>query len=1128
MRKIGTLAVLAVVMPVSSVMLGQVANNTALVGTVTDTSGAVISGANVTAVNRDTKVSYPGTTNGEGYYSIPFIQPGTYDVSVEQAGFSRVTSKGVVVQLNMAARTDISLTTGSTSTEVTVSAATPALSTDDSVIGETIDEAKVENLPVPGRRAIDLATTASNVITQSGNPYTGNPPGVAFIGAGTRPVTNSVTLDGITVMNSLGSLTPVNPNADALQAVQVQTGNYTAQYGAYMGVHINMDTKSGTNQIHGTVYEYAQNDFFNAKSFLTRPTALIPNPRTPVLRYNQFGGEIGGPIVIPHLYDGRDKLFFMGSYEGLRQISQSTTVGTVLTSKMRTGDFSELTVRTASGQIVPQTITNPATGTAYPNQQVTNISPVSAKLLAYMPLPNVAGTTNNLNAPVPVNVNYDSTLDRVDYALSEKVRLFGRYYYQKLQTVAGSLVQTSNSYSPTTDSNGVFGYTQIITPKLINDFRIGYNKLSTNLLNYFDQNNIQGAGSALGIPGFTSDVDNANPGIPSINISNYLNLGSDGTNWFQDDRTIHGYDQISWTKGKHNIVAGAELRKMSIGRAAQNAPRGTFSFTGTYSSSSAADFLSGYAVTVGTPITQVKGSVAEWRDGFFVEDNWQVSQKLTLLYGFRYELPTVPYSLNGNARIINQDFTALIPATTATTGPGFTPNPGFKFIGPNHTDFAPRLGFAYRAADKITLRGGGGIYYNPNHLNSFTLATGNYPLANSVTYNAVTSGPAKYPALFNFATPTGTGATVPVNCVPGTIGCYTAVFNDNYYLPTPRLYQWNLDSGTELWQNAGLEIQYLGSRAIDLDHSLYSNQPLPVDPRVDGRSANARRPNQRFGQIRQIQNDGFSTYHALNVALRQRLSHGLDMTLGYTWSHTLDTSADANGGGTLMNQNNIRQDYGNANWDVRNRFVGVVSYAFPELRGQNTAVRLVAGGWQANTIVTLQSGQPFNIGISNDQANAGNIGTQRPNEVTTGKQTCSRANAINGTACIQAAGIYTLPALGTYGNVHRNDLTGPGFANTNLSVFKNFPLVERVSLQLRLEAFNVFNHANPGNPNSTLGAVAGITPASSNPTGAALDPATGLSAFPTSNNFGTITTVQNGTQNGGGSRLLQIAGKINF
>ena len=264
----------------------QVANNTSLVGTVTDPSGAVVSGANVVGVNRETKVEYPGKTNAEGYYSIPFVIPGMYDVTVEMNGFRKVTSTGVTVTLNEAARTDVALSVGSTSDAVTVSAETKAISTDDAVIGETISQKQVENLPMNSRRVLELAATASNIIVGPKTSYTGVPPGANFIGAGTREVTNSLTLDGITIMNSLISNSPVTPNPDAVAAVQTQNGNYTAQYGAYMGVHINVDTKSGTNKVHGTVYDYVQNDFFNAKGFTQLPTA-----RTPVLRFNQFGGE---------------------------------------------------------------------------------------------------------------------------------------------------------------------------------------------------------------------------------------------------------------------------------------------------------------------------------------------------------------------------------------------------------------------------------------------------------------------------------------------------------------------------------------------------------------------------------------------------------------------------------------------------------------------------------------------------------------------------------------------------------------------------------------------------------------------------------------------------------------------
>ncbi len=1073
----------------------QVANNTALVGTVTDSSGAVLAGATVTGINRDTKVEYPGTTNAEGFYSIPFVLPGAYDVVVDKSGFRKVTATGVTVTLNLAVRTDVVLTVGSANDAVTVSAETPAISTDDAVLGETITAKQVENLPLNSRRVLELAATSSNIIVGTKTNYTGVPPGADFIGAGTREVTNSLTLDGITIMNSLISTSPVTPNPDAVAAVQTQTGNYTAQYGAYMGVHINVDTKSGTNKIHGTAYDYVQNDFFNAKNFTT-----AKGTRTPVLRFNQFGGVLDGPIVVPHLYNGRDKAFFMGSYEGLRQINDTSNTATVLTAAQRSGDFSALCGSLATTGLCTGTqLYNPFTRAPYANDQVTNISPVAQALLAFYPSPNLPGLSNNLNVPVGNVFNKNATLDRVDYNIGEKIRLFARYTYEKSNAVNGSVVASSASYSPTIDSNAVIGYTHILTPKLINDLRLGYNKFSSNQLNYFYVNGPQGAGTALGIPGFTADTTNGNPGIPTVNISNLTGFGAEGTNWFQDDRTLHGYDQISYTLNKHNVMAGADIRRMTIGRSAQNQNRGQFTFNGTYTGNAAADFLTGAIYQTITPVTQVKGSVSEYRDGFFVQDNWQASQKLTVLYGFRYELPTVPYSLNGYARILNADYTALIPSSTATSGAAFVPTPGFKFIGPNHDLYSPRLGLAYRATDKIVVRAGGGIYYNPNHLNSFTLATGNYPLAASVVYTG--SVAAGSTATLTYANPTGGGAGTasPVAGIPGT---YVSEFTDNPSLPTPRLYQWNLDTGVELWRNGAFEMQYLGSHSIHLDHSLYPNQPLPGPGNV-----NARRPHQLFGQIRQIQNDGLETYHGLTAIFRQHAFRGLDASLSYTWSHTLDTSADANGGGTPMIQYNLKADYGNANWDIRNRFVGAVTYALPQLTQFNEATRAVLGGWQANTIVTLQSGMPFNVSITNDRANVGGIGTQRPNYVHAPKSTCSRSTYTSGAkiSCIDVTA-YSLPALYTFGNIHRNDLTGPGQINVNYSMFKNFRIFERVSAQFRAEAFNLFNHANPSNPSAQL-------PSANAAGGFTISSAT---------TFGLISSAQN---NG---RVLQLAGKINF
>jgi carboxypeptidase family protein len=1069
---------------IPTALMAQVANNTSLVGTVTDQSGQIVVGAHVTGINLATKVAYTGDTNAEGFYSIPYVAPGTYNITVEMSGFEKSVSSGVLVSINLAVRTDVKLVVGSTSSEVTVSANTAALSTDDAVLGETIDQNKVQNLPMNGRHALNLAATASNIQVTSGsaNPFIGNPPGASAIGAGTRPVNNSLTLDGVTIMNNLGSTSSVSPNPDTLGAVQTQNGNYPAQYGNYMGVHIDMSTTSGTNQFHGTAYDYIQNDVMNAKAWLA-----LPGQKKSELRYNEFGGVIGGPILIPHLYNGRDKTFFLASYEGLRDNFGTVTPATVITSAMRSGNFSALSTHLKNPQ-TGQFYGGPAGSPDYNIIPTNQLSPQALNVLQYLTLPTQPGVVNNFNNNVPSSVTMDQTNDRVDHNIGQNVRLFGRFTWQKINSASGAVNPSSNAYAPTTDRNGAFGYTHTITPNLVNDFRFGFNVLNTQQLNFFFEFGPKNAGSLLGIPGFTSDVTANNPGLPSINITGYQGTaGEDGTNWFQDDRTLQGGDQLSWTHGKHTVMTGVELYKLTLGRAAQNGARGTFTFNGQYSGDGAADFLLGAAQQVITPYFQVKGSVGQWRDGFFVQDTWQIRPDLTLQYGLRYELPTVAYSLNGNGRILNSDFTALVPTSSATSAKSYTPVPGFKFTGPNHSDWAPRFGLSYRATNKIVVRMGGGIYYNANHLNAFTLASTNYPFSSAVTYTGSTAGSA--PTL-TFANPTAGAGASPV---AGTLGTYVNAFTDNHYLPTPRLYQWNVDTGVEAWKNAGFELQYLGSRGIHLDESYYPNSGDPGPGNV-----NAKRPYQLFGTIREIQNDSFSTYHGLTAILRQRLTHGLNMNLGYTWSHSMDTSADSNSGGTAMWQGHLKLDYGNSNWDIRNRFVGSLTYQLPYFGRNNFWEHAVLAGWQANSIITFQTGMPMNITIPNGNANVDEKGSERPNYVHAGSATCSTGFYIQHpkTSCIDTTA-YAEPAKYTFGNLHRNDIYGPGYNNVDFSLFKDIGIHEDVNLQLRLEAFNVFNHPSPANP------VAGNL------------------VFGTGS-FGAITQVQ------GAARVLQVAGKINF
>jgi hypothetical protein len=416
------------------------------------------------------------------------------------------------VVIDQAQRTGFTLAVGSTATSVTVSASSPPIATDDATLGETFNTKAVEDLPLIGHNALEVAATASNVIIGPTSSYSGVPPGEDFIGAGQREIQNSLNLDGVSIMNNLISLAPARPSSDMISEVQMQTGNYSAQYGSYLGLHINLVSKSGTNDLHGALYDYIQNTALNASPFLN--PAGTP---TPVQHYNQYGFDLGGPLYLPKLYNGRNRTFFFASYEKINQVQQSNQgpVST-LTPAMEGGDFSFLN---GSQQLV-----DPFTGAAYPNNQIpaselrTPAAQIAKSIEQYIAPPNLSGSTNNLNVNYPSNLFINQTLDRVDENIGDRVRLFVRYHWQNLSIVGGDPFPTDASYGPTNTRNTAIGYTHIITSHLINDFRIGFNTVSSNNLNYFAVNNLTDAGTKLGIPGFNSDSIYKNPGIPSINL----------------------------------------------------------------------------------------------------------------------------------------------------------------------------------------------------------------------------------------------------------------------------------------------------------------------------------------------------------------------------------------------------------------------------------------------------------------------------------------------------------------------------------------------------------------------------------------------------------------------------------
>ena len=1066
MTRTSVLAVLCLTLTVTA--SAQLATTTSLVGTITDSSGNIIPNAKVTAVETGTSDRYNAVTNGQGYYSLEFVRVGKYNITAENPGFQKVTKTGIFVEINQTIRTDFTLPVGTLTDSVTVEAAVTAIKTDDASISEIMGTRSVADLPLNGRDPLQLARMTAGVLPGAKSSATGIPPGEDFNGAGTREIQNSMSLDGISIMNNLISITATRPMVEAIQEVEIQTGTYTAQYGSYMGVHINMVAKSGTNEYHGALVEFVRNQIFDARNFFTLPTPANPLAKKPPLRQNQFGFELDGPVIIPKLYNGKNKTFFMASYEGLRLVQQATQLNTAMPASFFSGDFSA-----TPASVV---IRDPLNGnTPFPNKiiPISRLSPIIAKLQKYYPATNLPGIASNFSVPVPTTIGTDQTVDRIDQNVGDKVRLYVRALYQNENIFGGSAIPVNATTLPYTTSNYTFGYTHTLTPRLVNDFRVGRNRLDTNALNYFTVTGQTTAGTDLGITGFNGDTRYNNPGIPEFNVSGFLGLGNAGTDWYQSDSTYQLSEQLSWVRGSHNIVAGLEFRRLATAREATNSPRGGFTFNGALSGYAPADFFLGLPQSFSTPGPEVHGHVVGWRDGFFVQDKWQVSRKLTLNYGLRYELPTVPYTANGNATELNPNQTALIGGT-----------PGFRFINPNHTNLAPRLGFAYRINDKTVFRGGAGIYYNPNQTNSYTFLSNNPPFATILNCTwSVGLTPVSVSAPFASAGVCPAGASV------GTI--ITAAWNQ----PTARMNQWSANLERQLWNGGGMEVQYLGSHSYHLDRNFYNNTPYPGPG-----SVNTRRPNPLFGPIRTIANDVIANYESMSAMFRQRMNHGLQMQASYTWAHTIDAGSDSNNGGQQMNPYNWKGDYGNANWDIRHRFVASFVYEIPFFNGAHPVIKGVFGKWQANGVVTLQTGLPFNITSNGiDTANTSSSGTYRPNLVGNATQNCGRGHLVG---CIDPtaysiAALYPATSNYAYGNLGRNIFHGPGAETVDFSLMKYFPIKERVKFQLRLEGFSILNHANFANPSGAFGA----------------------------GSFGNITSLSTSMP---GTRNIQFGGKLQF
>ena len=646
----------------------------------------MVPGAQVVAVNVGTRDTYEATTNAEGYYNIQFVRTGTYEITVTLSGFqtfkaTRHRSRhqpGRSHQRRHAGRRAERIGHRRRPRRRSSPPTAPRIS-------ETIGKRAVVELPLNGRNVWSLASTTPGVLGGLNSDI-----GLSFRGAGQREIQNSLSLDGINSSANLLAATSMRPIADAVTEIQVQTGSTSAEYGAYLGVHINVVTKSGTNTPHGSLFEFFQDDALDERGYFENRA----NPKNP-RRRNQFGFQMDGPVVFPKLYDGRNKTFFMAAYEGVRAEALSSPIVTVPTALMRQGNFSEI-----SGAI--RNPIHAASRTPATSSRRRSCRRSRAKLLRVLPGAQPAG--HRLQPPDADSEHGQrrpAPRPRRSEPRQQGPAVTVRYNWHDSVNSNPSTrhFRRRRSTQPRVNKNTLVSYTHTLRPTLLNDFRIGYHRVDFDTLNHVRRERlshrparISAFPASTATSGTTIRASRASTSAPSAGSAAAARTGTSSTRRFSC-RTSR-----RTTRGSHNVRAGFDLRRLATGRRAANDPRGRFDFTGDMTGHAVADFMLGLPRTVIPPTDQIQGHVGGWRNGFFVNDVWQASRDLTLSLGLRYELNTPVQTYAGLASMLAEDFETIIPTSF--------PAEGFEFHDPNYKDIAPRLGATYRLSEKTVLRAG--------------------------------------------------------------------------------------------------------------------------------------------------------------------------------------------------------------------------------------------------------------------------------------------------------------------------------------------------------------------------------------------------------------------------------------
>jgi hypothetical protein len=1055
-------------------------------GLVTDPSGASIAGAKVTAKDTARGTEWPTTTNGDGFYNLTRLPIGTYDVTVENAGFQKEAQSGVQLQLNQTARLDFQLKVGNVSDTVEVTAAAPLLQTESTQLGTVIDSRTNTQLPLATRNYAQLTLLSPGAV----HPNPQNFSTGQTTGSGARPYingnreqANNFMLDGVDNNQVSDNLVGYAPSTDAIQEFNMIAQNASAEFGNFMGGIVSTSIKTGSNAFHGNAFEFFRNDQLNANQWQNNVlgknaagNAIAPRQ---IVRWNQFGGTVGGPIK-------KDKLFFFVDYQGERLVTPGASAFTVLTPQERRGDFSQLL---AQGITIrnPKPGGSPYVGNIIPTS---DLSPAAVNIvnLQYYPLPtngNLSGNQVNVTS-TRTTVNQGDA--RVDYALSDKDHLFGRYS-QSSQSVPTTRSQplTYNSFNEYPAQNGVLDYTRTLSPSLVNDARFGVNYVLVN--NGNATNGLPNLPSQVGIPGVPQDF------LPSMTFSNnsfISNIGVGNVYQLFADTVIQYQDTLIWTKGRHTMHIGFQgwRQRLNTFYSGNNGLNGTFTYNGQYSGRAESDFMLGLPSNIGTGTSGgTWGQRGNIFAGYF-QDDWRFSSNLTLNLGLRYEIHTPWVEVHDRETNFGLISGAILQ-------PGQNGNSRALYNTYNGVgNYQPRIGLAY------TPGGGKTVVRAAYTLSSYLEGTGTNlrPTINppfSSEHNADYT-PLPYPTTTldqGYVPINASGTCTEAGLLAASPACFKAVtlrvWDANVQPALSQ--QWNFTVQHQLSQSLTAQVGYVGQKTTHLmvatpyfQKQLLSNGTVAPSPYLSGNPAIV----SQIGQISGTASSGIQSYNALQAVLQKRLSEGLSFQANYTWSRCMTDSIGyyGPGGGSQtqaasaywQNLYNSAAEWGPCFYDVGHIFSGYVTYDLPFGRNRtygknmNRFVDGVIGGWQVNAIASIHGGFPLTInGVDRSGTSA-----------RAARANCNSPAVVNGTLNAPASlgggyqwfspAPYSQPVAGTFGNCGVGTVRGPGLHTVDLSIAKTFNTFEKQNIEIRGEFINFTNTPILNAPSRTLGSSLGV------------------------------------------------------